>query len=191
LEDRPLIESGCIPLSLLYTIRRGEIVRDPFRGELHPVAEEIIKLKGRGNVWICVCFEEKDNRCRIYDDRPLECRALKCWDTREIERIYARRRLARRDLLAGVAGLWELVRDHEARCGFDAIGRLAAARHKAGGSEAVAKIEEIVRYDEHLRRLVIEKGGVDPAILDFLFGRPLAQTIAGFGSMGKEPLKSK
>ncbi len=69
---------------------------------------------------------EKD--ARIYNDRPLECRALKCWDTRELEQIYAAKRLTRRDLISNVKGLWDLIEDHQVRCDYIKIRDLIADR---------------------------------------------------------------
>jgi hypothetical protein len=41
-------------------------------------------------------------------------------------------------------------------------------------------ILEIFRYDAHVRQLAVEKGGLDSRMLDFIFGRPLAETIKMF-----------
>jgi hypothetical protein len=41
-------------------------------------------------------------------------------------------------------------------------------------------ILEILRFDTHVRQLAVEKGGLDSRMLDFLFGRPLAETIKMF-----------
>ena len=97
-EDRRLIENGVIPTRYLYTIRKGELANDNVKGGFMRVESDIIKIKGKNNSWICVFFDEEKRLCTIYNDRPLECRALKCWNTSEIEQIYARNRLARKDL---------------------------------------------------------------------------------------------
>jgi hypothetical protein len=43
------------------------------------------------------------------------------------------------------------------------------------------KILEIIQYDAEIRKLVLEKGGLDPTMLEFIFGRPLTQTLPGYG----------
>lgn len=181
LDDRPLIEGGTIPLRCLYTIRRGEPAYDAIRGAVLPVASEIIKLMGSGDEWTCTFYDEAERHCCIYSDRPLECRLLKCWDTRDLEKLYETDRLTRKDLLEPVAGLWDLVADHEMRCGYERVGALAA-RVRAGNDDALmAAVREAVNYDAELRRLLIEKSLCDPQILDFLLGRPLEIIIESTG----------
>lgn len=180
LEDRTLVDSGKLPLSVLFTIRAGERVRDNVRGTLETAAEEMIKLKGQGGTWTCVLYDAAVQGCSRYSQRPLECRVLRCWDTRELEGLYAQRRLTRRDLLSGIAGLWELVADHEERCGYARLRQLVAALED-GGRDVAAQVVESVSYDTELRRLVTTRGGLDPAATDFLLGRPLKATLCMFG----------
>ena len=73
----------------------------------------------------CVFYDEGAAACRVYTHRAAECRALNCRDTREIEAIYEKDRLTRRDLLEGVSGLWELVADHQQQCAYDLVLPLA------------------------------------------------------------------
>jgi hypothetical protein len=95
--------------------------------------------------------------------------------------MYARQRLGRRDLLSGIEGLWDIIEDHQRRCQYDRVRKLAA-EVKHGHRRAVRRdLLEIVRYDDEIRKLVVAKGELDPAMLDFLFGRPLAQTISNYG----------
>lgn len=176
--DRPLIESGTIPLRQLFTIRKGERVKDPIRRVVRPVSTELIKLKGSANTWTCTFFNERDCSCRIYTKRPLECRLLKCWDTTDMEEMTARECLTRRHLLEGVAGLWDLVAEHEARCSCEILGEMMAHFKKEQQKRTEKAIAEILNYDRHLRHLVVEKSRIDPEILDFLFGRPLEKILA-------------
>ena len=43
------------------------------------------------------------------------------------------------------------------------------------------KLLEIIQYDAEFRKLVVAKGNLDPAMLDFLFGRPLTETLPNYG----------
>jgi Fe-S-cluster containining protein len=178
--DRPLIEKGTIPLRYLFTIRKGERVKDPISGMVRPLSTELIKLKGSANTWTCTFFNEPDSSCRIYTDRPLECRLLKCWDTTDVEEMMARDCLTRRHLLQGVAGLWEMVAEHETRCGCEKLVEMMAHLKKKRQKRTEKAVAEILNYDRHLRRLVVEKSRIDPEILDFLFGRPLEKILAMF-----------
>jgi Fe-S-cluster containining protein len=180
-EDRMLIEKGKIPSKCLYTIRQGELAQDNVTGYLRPVDSDIIKLKGKEGSWTCLFFDEIRKGCTIYDDRPLECRVLKCWDTRQIEQIYAHNRLTRQDLVSDISGLWELVKDHQTRCDYQKIQSLI--KDSAGGKKDYArrKLLEIIHYDREIRDLAASKGSLDTEILDFLFGRPLTTTLRNYG----------
>ena len=179
--DRKSIEKGLIPSKYLYTIRKGEFAYDNVKGSLMPVDSDIIKIKGKEDSWTCVFFDEAEKSCTIYDDRPLECRALKCWDTHELEKIYAGGRLTRKDLISGVEGLWDLIKDHQANCDYEEIRNLIKDLQSGNRKYARRRLSEIIRYDIEIRELVVSKGGMDPAMLDFLFGRPLVKTLPSYG----------
>jgi Fe-S-cluster containining protein len=181
-EDGRLVTDGLIPTEALYTIRTGEPIQDNVAGRPAYAEADIIKVKGSADGWCCRFLEDPTNRCTIYDHRPLECRALQCWDTRSIEALYNRDRLTRQDLLAGVEGLWDLVVDHDRRCAYPRI-RDLAGRLSGDPSEkaaALSAITEMVKYDESLRALLVENGHTPATMLDFLLGRPLTQTLPGF-----------
>lgn len=181
LADRMLIDKGVIPSRYLYTIRKGELAHDNVQGCLKPVDSDIIKIKGKDARWMCIFFDEFKKGCTIYDDRPLECRALKCWDTRELEQIYANSRLTRRDLVSQVNGLWDLIEDHQARCDYNKIQLMIKDLAGSKRNRARRKLIEIIRYDAEIRNMVVSRGGLDADMLDFLFGRPLTQTLGNYG----------
>lgn len=183
-EDRHLVESGAVQIRHLFTIREGELARDNVSGGLSPVRGEIIKIKGQGGSWMCHFFDEEAAQCRIYTHRPLECRTLACWNTSALEEIYARNRLTREELLAGVTELLDLVSDHQRQCAYESLGKAVEAFIRApdqvSREKARNRVLDAVRYDASLRQVAVEKGGVDAGQLDFLFGRPLTQTIRMF-----------
>lgn len=146
-----------------------------------PVDSDIIKIKGKKDSWACIFFEEDEKACRIYANRPLECRVLKCWDTREIEKIYAENRLTRKDLISEVKGLWDLIKDHQGRCDHEKIHKWVKALDSAIKKEARKELIELIQYDTEIRKLVVSKAGLDAEMLDFLFGRPLIETIENYG----------
>jgi Fe-S-cluster containining protein len=180
-EDKALIEKGVIHSKYLYTIRKGEMAYDNVRQCLEAVSSDVIKLKGKGESWTCILFDEKQNACTIYENRPIECRALKCWDTKALEDLYDRKRLKREDLIADIEGLWGIIKDHQARCNYETIQKLVSAINSGGGAEARQKLAEIIQFDIEIRTLVVSRGGLDMEMLDFLFGRPLKQTLKNFG----------
>jgi Fe-S-cluster containining protein len=179
-EDKVLIEKGVIHSKYLYTIRKDEMAYDNVKQRLEPVKSDVIKIKGKGESWTCIFFDEKQNECTIYEDRPVECRALKCWDTKALEELYDRKRLKREDLIADIEGLWGLIKDHQARCNYETIQKLVKAVNTGRGGEAQRKLAQIIQFDNEIRKLVVSRGGLDMEMLDFLFGRPLKQTLKNF-----------
>jgi hypothetical protein len=171
-----------IGLRFLYTLREGELAMDNVTGRLFPLADDIIKIKGQGQGWTCVFFDAAAKGCQIYASRPAECRVLKCWDPGQLAAMYTHDRLTRRDLIAGVEGLWELVLDHSRRVSHDRIQQLLATAGPRGlDVDADAALMTMVRYDLSLREVLVEKGKARRDQLDFLFGRPLTHTLPPLG----------
>ena len=180
-DDKELVEQGYVPLNCLYTLRKGEIALDNVRGRLIEVSEDIVRLKSAEGSGACILFEAEKNECSIYLDRPLECRALKCWDTRDIQEAYAEERLSRKEILEKSPDFAELAGYHESKCDYRKIRELIAVLDDGKNKDALEQLREILAFDDHLRGLVLEKTSFDEGFLDFLFGRPLKQVLPGMG----------
>jgi Fe-S-cluster containining protein len=180
-EDRRLIEKGRIPSRYLFTIRKGEFAYDNVKACLAPVESDIIKIKGKEDTWTCIFLDEENKQCSIYHNRPLECRALKCWDTRELEKMYTRQRLTREDLISKIEGLWDLVKDHQERCDYEKINKLINDLDGPDPDSARRELLIIIQFDAEIRKLVLEKGGLASEMLDFVFGRSLKETLPNYG----------
>jgi Fe-S-cluster containining protein len=180
--DQALVESGKIALKQLLTIRQGEPAYDNVGGTIAPAVTDIIKVNTcRNAASPCVFYDPRLKQCRIYDNRPAECQALNCRDTRKIERIYGTQRLTRRHLLSKVEGLWDLVRDHQERCDYGFISELAAQIKQGRKPEqAQQQLLELIRYDEALRKTTVAHAGHTTGMLKFLFGRSLSFTVQLF-----------
>ena len=98
-----------------------------------------------------------------------------------MEKIYAGRRLTRQDLVSKIEGLWDLIKDHQERCDYEKIQNLIRELEAGQSSRARRKLGEIIRYDTEIRKLVVSSAGIDPEMLDFLFGRPLTETLPNLG----------
>ena len=73
-----------------------------------------------------------------------------------------------------------MIEDHERRCSYAGLhARVGDGTHE-GRLKQEKAILEILRFDTHVRQLAVEKGGLDSRMLDFIFGRPLADTIKMF-----------
>jgi hypothetical protein len=171
------VESGALPLASLVTLRRGETVSDNLRGGAARILRrELIKLRGHGGSWRCVCLEGLAG-CRIYSRRPLECRTLQCRDTAPLEALSAGPRLVRGDLLQPRPDLLDLVETHERRCDFDRLRALVGALRRPGGDPAAAEaIAAMLRFDAALREAALGRG-LAADLLPFLLGRPLADLM--------------
>lgn len=172
--DKALIETGRIKLADIYTVRQGEPAFDNVANKAGPLATDIIKIKSERGSANCKFYDDKIAACAIYEDRPEECRVMKCWDTRDIEAVYRQPHLTREDLIGNVPEWWALVMEHHQESDYERIGRMVEADDK----EALAYM---IRYDRHFRELARKKTGVDARVLDFLFGMPLENTIRRYG----------
>jgi Fe-S-cluster containining protein len=180
-EDKILIEKGIIQSKYIYTIRKGERYYDNVKECFLRASSDILKIKGQKDSWTCIFFKEPNNNCTIYEHRPMECKVLKCWDTIEIKKIYAKNRLTRQDLISSVEGLWELVEGHQSRCSYDMLKYFIDSLHKDRKDQALKGILEIIEYDIKIRKLVVQKAGLESDLTDFLFGRPITETIKIYG----------
>ena len=181
--DASLIETGAIPIKFLFTLRQGEPAYDNVKDCVIPVEADIVKIKSRLNSSVCLLFEEKDHCCGIYEKRPLECRILKCWDTRDIVDCYGKDRLGRKDLVGNIHGLWEMVEDHQKICALPPILDFVENLKSSGLKDLQREkaVSDIISYDLSIRELAVEKGNMDPEMLDFLFGRPLPVLLESLG----------
>ncbi len=180
-DDKELVEEGYLPLNRLYTLRKGELAFDNVKGSICTVSEDIVRLKYVEESTACVFYSKDENACAIYLNRPIECRALKCWDTRDIEEVYSTDRLSRKDLLENIPHFLELVDYHEEKCGYSTVKELIDNLDEGRNKEAMERLREILALDENLRSVIREKAVCDAETLDFLLGRPLATTLPGLG----------
>ena len=182
-KDVGLVENGPLLLKHLYTIRTGEPVHDNLTNEVKPSETDIIKIKSKKDSTACILYDENTSCCTIYDNRPAECRALKCWDTRDIRAIYQQNRLTRKDILGKIEGLWELVDDHQKRCSFEGVLAFVddIKKRKKIDPELEKKVRYKIQYDMEIRSLVERQGNIDPEIIDFLLGRPMTSTLRSLG----------
>jgi Fe-S-cluster containining protein len=184
-EDLDLFAGGAVRTSDLYTLRKGEVVRD-LDEALMVLEEEMVKIKGQGETWSCVFYDQEQSACGIYGKRPLECRAMKCWDLSELKKAMATARVRRTDLLKPGDGPVKIIDAHEKRCSHGALEASIRKLQGARAEDAVQEILDLLQYDHHVRSFLAEKLGLDPEVMDFLFGRPLTKTIRMFGLQVKQ-----
>jgi Fe-S-cluster containining protein len=180
-----LFKKGILDRIHVYTVRKGEMVRD-LDDRITALQHEVVKIKGQGEEWACTFFDDKENSCAIYHHRPIECRALKCWDTQYFNDVMKRPYLRRRDLLNANDGILKIMDAHEKRCSYATLGSAVKELEGLDSDKAAEKIIDLVKYDDFMRPFLTKKLDLHSNMMDFFFGRPLTTTIAMFGLAVKE-----
>lgn len=184
--DVSLVYEGLIERGNIYTIRTGELVRDNIKGELKVTDKEILKIREKENGRGCIYYDEGEKACTIYEHRPIQCRALACWDESEFMRVYARPKLSRRDVINDT-NLLRLMAEHDKKCSYMELEKCVRQIEKEG-EKAVKSVLELLKFDHKIRLLISERLGVDSVEMDFLLGRPFTETITMYGlKVTREP----
>ncbi|MGQ9499681.1 MAG: YkgJ family cysteine cluster protein [Dissulfurimicrobium sp.] len=185
-EDIELIRQDILHPDCLFTIRKGEFVYHPSEDRLIAAQQEMIKIKGTARTWACVFFDRTESVCKIYENRPLECRILKCWDPVDSVRLFMQNTLSRRDIIPQGSALDEIISAYEERfpvgeflCLFDKVGQ---------DKNAATKISKMISLDTSFRSKFMESFGVKEAEMEFLFGRKLQDLTTAMGYLTRKAL---
>ena len=182
LEDREILRAGQIQLQHLVTIRKGEMAFSPVTDTLQATDTELIKTAGRGDDWTCCFFNEQTGGCTIYENRPLECRLLQCWDTAPVEAVIARDTLTRTDIIAPDDPLLEFITAHDQACPCSRVTTLVAGLNTTSASKSIlAELTELVRRDLNIRAQAVAAFDIPVAVEVFYFGRPFFVLLSPYG----------
>lgn len=173
-EDLELLQRKTLTTKDLYTLRIGEPAHDQAAGKVVLLTAECIKIRSAPGETKCLFYRSKRSACDLYTDRPLECRALKCWDIADLVRVARMKRVSRLDITGESSALGQLTWEHEARCGCADL--LEWLREDSPRSRI--KIQEARDYDMALRSVLVERGLAEDGLL-FLLGRPLDEVLQG------------
>lgn len=184
-DDTILFTTGVLDKTHVYALRKGEVVRN-IDDTLMVLDREMIKIKGCGEAWSCMFFDDDDKACRIYEDRPVECRALQCWAPQGLIEVMARPCLQRKDLINPDDGILKIIEAHEQRCAYETLDSAVKRLQELGSEKAAQEILDVLKYDHYLRPFLSEKINLDPNAMDFFLGRPLTTTIRMFGLCVKQ-----
>ncbi|MDJ0622662.1 MAG: YkgJ family cysteine cluster protein [Desulfocapsaceae bacterium] len=179
-EDLSLIESGLLPLKRLITIRRGELVQKPDDTTPQAARCELIKIAGTGRDWQCFFYSDTGKGCLIYQDRPLSCRELKCWDTAAVEDLIEKNTLSRFDIVDKDEPIFAYIEEHEAKCptpDMEALKHAVQAKSKID----LKSLEQLVNEDIRLRSAAVQDLDISLAEELFYFGRPIFQQLQLIG----------
>ncbi|MCC6345737.1 MAG: YkgJ family cysteine cluster protein [Nitrospirales bacterium] len=177
--DLSLFLNGILSHETAYTIREGELVRAEGDEEIFEAPMELIKIREQEGDRGCF-FHREEAGCAIYDDRPSQCRAYKCWAPTDLLSGLEKERLTRKEIFGSVGVLLEIIVRHEEKCSYV---KLAAAFEKLaqGSEDAVEEIMDALQYDTYVRPFLKERFAVPEEALDLILGRPLVETVNAFG----------
>jgi Fe-S-cluster containining protein len=181
-EDITLLRRGGISHSDLITVRIGEPAYSPLVDRIEPSAFELVKLAGTAASWTCRFFSAADNRCSIYEDRPLECRLLNCREPEALLRVIGSDTLQRLDLINPDDPVRLFIEKHERRCSYGELNELIEKlRENAADMRRLDRLSELLQEDIALRREALEQWQLPVAMEMFVFGRPMFFSVQQSG----------
>jgi Fe-S-cluster containining protein len=179
-DDLGILRRGIIKRTELITLRHGEIGFSNMTNDLVLLTEERVKVKEEPGSRQCLFFNPGDKGCRIYEDRPLQCRVMECWNPGDYQSLDSHRFLSRKELLSPDDPMIPVIEAHERRCAIPKL-QEALSNMVKGRASAQEEALDMVLYDQHLRRLLEDQKGIVPENQAFLFGRPLQDLVRAFG----------
>jgi Fe-S-cluster containining protein len=176
--DLPLFQQEVLTWNDVYTLRAGEQVTSR-EGEPTTLTEERLKVREVPGSKQCWFYLAATQTCRIYENRPEQCRRQNCWD--EPPRPPAAAQLlGRRELLAAVPEVWELIRTHQERCDYHQVARALQAL-AAGQEDGTEPLFDALHFDHYLRQMLLDDWDLTVAATELLLGRPLPELLKAHG----------
>lgn len=179
-EDLDLFKKEILRYRDVYTLRKGEPVLNNIKGSLDNLSHELIKIKENPENRQCNFYQGGGKSCRIYDQRPLQCRTQECWNPESLEKLWERDKLTRRHFLKDDADLSDLIEIHEQRCSTEGLDSAIKKYWKTRDTTALDPVVDMLSQDVIIRNFFIEKLGRDNEELDFLLGRPLVKIVESY-----------
>ncbi|MBI5557936.1 MAG: YkgJ family cysteine cluster protein [Deltaproteobacteria bacterium] len=177
-KDLSLLDNSVLSLDNLITIRKQEPSFNPFTDRIEPAGQELIKIAGKGASWECIFYDAGQSACLIHTDRPMECRALQCWDTGEIQAISENERLSRFDLIGKNDPLRDFMELHEEQCSYGkALTFLEHLSAPLPNAQSLEGLTLIMRKDLEIRDKAISRFRLSLNLELFYFGRPLFKSL--------------
>jgi Fe-S-cluster containining protein len=178
--DLEILAREVISPKQLVTLRKGEPVYSPYEEKPVYLRQERIKIREKPGTRECIFLDAETSRCRIYPDRPVQCRAQACWDPDPAREIAAQPCLTRRELFCEVDLVLELLEEHDSRCSFDKLEGAFDRLHKSGGEE-IAGVIDALAFEDHFREFVAERLNLPKDELELFFGRSFSAMVGLFG----------
>lgn len=168
--DQALLQDVTVRPAQLHTMRTGEQVFSHWTGQREVLEREVVMIT-RGPAG-CTFLDAQTRRCTIHDRAPAQCKAQKCWDTRDADKLMTWPGLSRLDLIDGDNPVANLVAEYEQACSPQRLRELLD-QAAGGDDQALAAAAELIRTDRRFRARVVDDGLAGQDALPFLLGRPL------------------
>ena len=178
--DADLVARGVLPIKMLITIRKGELVLKPDDDVPQPAKCELIKISGTGKDWQCFLYDEDVQGCMIYQDRPQSCKELKCWNTEAVEQLIEKDTLSRFDIIGEDDPLYSVIREHDACCPCPDMEELRN-RVEQKNELDLKYLEKLINDDIAIRTTTVQQMNISLAEELFYFGRPVFQLLQQIG----------
>ncbi len=176
--DEALLHDKLVAADLLCTYRIGEEVFSHLLNRPTVLEGEIVMIVPSPTGG-CALFHPKAG-CGIYDRRPAQCKAQKCWDTRDAAKLASWRGLTRLDLIEEDEPVLEVIAEQELLCSPNRLRELLG-RAREGDSDVLGEAAEMIRTDRELRRRIVSAKMAPAGALPFLLGRPLEMMTGAMG----------
>jgi Fe-S-cluster containining protein len=177
-EDLHLVLDGKLPLAQLITIRSGELAHNPLTNSLQSVKRELVKISGVGRKWNCCFFDPEEKGCTIYDKRPKACKALKCWDTKDVEELIEKDTLNRLDIIREDSPVRPFVIEHDKTFPCpDMVGLM-----EGSNGARTESLEDSINTEITYRTKVVSTFDFSLGEELFYFGRPLFHLFVSIGA---------
>ncbi|MCB2183137.1 MAG: YkgJ family cysteine cluster protein [Desulfobulbaceae bacterium] len=177
-DDLLLVPKGILSINHLVTIRQGELAFNPFNNRLEHSKHELLKIAGKAGGWECIFYDSAKSSCTIHQNRPLECRLLKCWDIHDIEQINGKEYLNRADIVEKNDPLREYMELAEEKCSYFEINSfLQKIRGQKQDQSILEQLTAILEQDLGIRNKAVYFYKLSLQSELFYFGRPMFQTV--------------
>jgi len=179
LPDLQLLGQEILTWNDLYTLRPGDLGTSR-EGKPVPLQEERLKIREVPGSRQCTFYVAATQSCRIYDNRPEQCRRQHCWGGEPPLPPVSEEFLTREHLFAQVPEIWDLIRAHAERCNLQAL-RENLEEVAAGREEAGEALFEALHFDHYLREMFQKEWGLSKEVTELILGRPVTRFLRDMG----------
>lgn len=175
--DEGLLRDRLLAPSQLRTHRAGEEVYSHWTARRVVLERECVMVASAPG-GECALLDRAGNECRIYEHRPAQCKAQKCWDTADANQVMGWPSLTREQLLGDGHPVAATVVEHEQECSVTSL-RQAVEAMTGGGEDS--DVVSLIRRDREIRERLLRRRQASQDAMPFFLGRPLEVVLPSLG----------